>query len=188
GSSPPKLERTDMLTFFSAEEVARARSYHRPLYWAGTADVVIEASVLAALVWSGAGPALDPGSLPWWGRTPAYAAIVVAGSAAVRAPLALWSGLIRERRWGFSTQRLSSLSATCSSRTRAVAPGKRTRTCPGLRERGGSWCPTPCSKGLRQRKYGSWSPTSSVTSASGTCCSGPCSRWQAQSPQRSLSG
>jgi len=106
-----KLVRTDALSFFSAEEVARARSYHRPLYWAGAADVAIEASVLATLVWSGAGAALDPGSLPWWGRTPAYAAIVVAVSGAVRTPLALWSGLIRERRWGFSTQRLRSWAA-----------------------------------------------------------------------------
>jgi len=111
GSSPAKLGRTEALTFFSAEEVARARSYHRPLYWAGTADVAIEASVLATLVWSGAGAALDPGSLPWWGRTPAYAAIVVAAAAAVRAPLALWSGLFRERRWGFTTQRLPSWAA-----------------------------------------------------------------------------
>src|SRR6266516_7824535 len=69
---------TDALSFFSAEEVARARSYHRPLYWAGAAHVAIEACVLAALVWSSAGAALDPGSLPWWGRTLAYAAIVVA--------------------------------------------------------------------------------------------------------------
>ncbi len=67
--------------------------------------------MLATLVWSGAGAALDPGSLPWWGRTPAYAAIVVAVSGAVRTPLALWSGLIRERRWGFSTQRLRSWAA-----------------------------------------------------------------------------
>jgi STE24 endopeptidase len=102
------LRRIDALSFFSAEEVARAQSYHRPLYWAGIADVVIEASVLATLVWSGAGAALDPDSLPWWGRTPAYAAIVVVATAAVRTPLALWSGLIRERRWGFSTQRLPS--------------------------------------------------------------------------------
>src|SRR2546425_11677697 len=87
---------TDALSFFSAEEVARSRSYHRPLYWAGAADVAIEATVLAALVWSGAGAAFDPGSLPWWGRTPAYAAIVVDVAAVVRAPLALWSGLIRE--------------------------------------------------------------------------------------------
>jgi len=111
GSSPAKSGRAEALTFFSAEEVARARSYHRPLYWAGTADVAIGASVLAALVWSGVGAALDPGSLPWWGRTLAYAAIVVAAAAAVRTPLALWSGLIRERRWGFSTQRLPSWAA-----------------------------------------------------------------------------
>ena len=49
--------------------------------------------------------------LPWWGRTPAYAAIVVAASVAARAPLALWSGLIRERRWGFSAQRWPSWAA-----------------------------------------------------------------------------
>jgi STE24 endopeptidase len=104
GSPTPKLKRTDPLTFFTTEEVARAQSYHRPLYWAGTVDVAIEASVLATLVWTGAGAALDPGSLPWWGRTPAYAAIVVAAAAAVRTPLALWTGLIRERRWGFSAQ------------------------------------------------------------------------------------
>jgi STE24 endopeptidase len=81
------------------------------LYWAAAADVVIEACVLGALVWSGAGVALDPGSLPWWGRAPAYAAIVVAASAAARTPLALWSGFVRERRWGFSTQRLPSWAA-----------------------------------------------------------------------------
>jgi Zn-dependent protease with chaperone function len=68
-------------------------------------------SVLAALAWSGAGTVLDPGSLPWWGRTPAYAAIVVAAWAAARAPLALWSGFVRERRWGFSTQRMPSWAA-----------------------------------------------------------------------------
>ena len=107
-SSPAKVGRADALRFFSAEEVARARSYQRPLYWAGIADVALEAGVLATLVWSGVGAALDPGSLPWWGRAPAYAAIVVAAAAAVRTPVALWSGLIRERRWGFSTQQLQS--------------------------------------------------------------------------------
>jgi STE24 endopeptidase len=111
GSPTSKLRRTDALTFFTAEEVARARSYHRPLYWAGIADVAIEASVLATLVWTGAGAALDPGSLPWWGQAPAYAAIVVVAAAAVRAPLGLWSGLSRERRWGFSTQQLPSWAA-----------------------------------------------------------------------------
>jgi STE24 endopeptidase len=110
-SSPPKFVRTEALSFFSAEEVARARAYHRPLYWVAGADVALQAGVLAALAWSGAGAALDPGSLPWWARTPAYAAIVVAASAVVRSPLALWSGFIREWRWGFSTQRLPSWAA-----------------------------------------------------------------------------
>jgi hypothetical protein len=64
-----------------------ARSYHHPLYWAGIAGVAIEAIVPATLVWS-AGAALDPGSLAWWVRTPAYAAIVVAVAAVVRTPLA----------------------------------------------------------------------------------------------------
>jgi STE24 endopeptidase len=95
----------DPLRFFSAEEVERARRYHRPLYRAGAADVALAAGVLAVLVWTDAGIALDPGSLPWWGRTLAYTAIVVATSAAVRTPLAFWSGYIRERRWCFSTQR-----------------------------------------------------------------------------------
>ena len=76
--------RPEALRFFSAEELARARRYHRPLYWAAGVDLAVEASVLGAFVWSGVGNAFDPGSLPWWGRAPAYAAIVVAVSAAVR--------------------------------------------------------------------------------------------------------
>jgi Zn-dependent protease with chaperone function len=108
----------EALNFFSAEEVARARAYHRPLYWAGAIDIALAAGVLAALAWSEAGAALDPGSLPWWGRTPAYAAIVLAVSAAVRTPLAFWRGFVRERRWGFSTQRVPAWAA---DRAKAVA-------------------------------------------------------------------
>ena len=40
-----------------------------------------------------------------------YAAIVIVVSAAVRTPLALWGGFVRERRWGLSTQRLRSWAA-----------------------------------------------------------------------------
>ena len=97
----------DPLAYFSAEEVARSRSYHRPRYWAGAAGLALDAGMLAALSWTAAGDALDPASLPWWARTLAYAAIVVGVLTAVGTPLALWSGLVRERRWGFSTQRLS---------------------------------------------------------------------------------
>jgi CAAX prenyl protease N-terminal, five membrane helices len=117
-SSPRKFVRTAASSFFSAEEVARARAYNRPLYWGGAADVALQAGVLAALAWSAADAALDPGSLPWWGRTSAYTAIAIAASAVVRSPYALWSGFIRERRWGFSTQRLRSWAA---DRARAVA-------------------------------------------------------------------
>jgi STE24 endopeptidase len=110
--------RTDPLRFFSADEVARARRYHRPLYWAAAVDLAVEVGLLAAFVWSGLGSLFDPASLPWWGRTPAYAAIVIVVSAAVRTPLALWLGFVRERRWGLSTQRLRSWAA---DRCKAVA-------------------------------------------------------------------
>src|SRR5947208_2014708 len=105
------IARVEAVRFFSVEEVVRARSYHRPLYWAAAVDSAIQAAVLGAFVWSGVGVALDPDSLPWWVRTPAYTAIVIAVSVAVRTPGALWSGFIRERRWGFSTQRLRSWAA-----------------------------------------------------------------------------
>lgn len=95
----------DALRFFSGEEIARSRRYHRPLYYAAAAGLVIDVSVLALLAWTSLGDLLDPGTWPWWARTPVYAAIVVVALALARTPLALWAGLLRERRWGFSTQR-----------------------------------------------------------------------------------
>src|SRR5437867_6701195 len=130
------ITRVEAVRFFSAEEVARARSYHRPLYWAAAVDGAIQAGVLATLVWSGVGKALDPDSLLWWVRTPAYAAIVIAVSAAVRTPGALWSGFIRERRWGFSTQRLRSWAA---DRCKAAAAG----TCLPKPAPAANLCPSP---------------------------------------------
>src|SRR2546428_3062065 len=88
------IVRVEAVRFFSAEEVARARSYHRPLYRAAAVDGAIQAGVLATLVWSGVGKALDPDSLLWWGRTPADAAVGIAVSAAARAAGARWSGFI----------------------------------------------------------------------------------------------
>jgi Zn-dependent protease with chaperone function len=98
------LRRVDPLCFFSAEQVGRARSYHRPLYWAGAGELVLGAGLLAGLAWSAAGSALDPGSLPWWARTLAYACIIIVLSAALRTPLGFWRGYLRERSFGFSTQ------------------------------------------------------------------------------------
>lgn len=95
------------LQFFAREEVARAREYNRPLYWAGTASLTLDVAVLALLAWTGLGRLVDPSGLVWWARTPLYAALVVALLAAVGTPLAWWFGLVRERRWHFSTQRFS---------------------------------------------------------------------------------
>jgi STE24 endopeptidase len=97
---------TDPLRFFSQDEIARARSYHRPLYFLHLVALALAAALLALLAFTRAGDALDPQSLPWWGRAPAYPAIVVSALAVAALPLGLWSGLVREQRWGFSTQRL----------------------------------------------------------------------------------
>lgn len=110
--------RVDPLRFFSAEQVERARAYHRPLYWGVAAEVALVTGLLAALAWSAAGSALDPSSLPWWARTLAYASIIVVLSAALRTPLAFWRGYLRECRYGLSTQTWRSWSI---DRLKAVA-------------------------------------------------------------------
>jgi STE24 endopeptidase len=94
----------DPLRFFSAEQIGRARSYHRPLDWAAGVGLALQVVLLASLAWSRAGEALDPHSLSWWARTLVYASIICALSSALRTPLAFWSGHLRERRFGFSTQ------------------------------------------------------------------------------------
>src|SRR5512133_619220 len=98
---------TDPLRYFRQDEVDRARSYHRPLYVVRIVALALDAGLLALLAFTRAGDALDPQSLPWWGRAPLYAAIVVTALTIVGLPLGLWSGLLRERSWGFSTQRFS---------------------------------------------------------------------------------
>jgi STE24 endopeptidase len=96
--------RIDPLRFFSAEQVARARSYHLPLYWWAAVELTLATAFLAALAWSAAGTVLEPASLPWWARTLAYVSIIIVLFAALRTPLAFWRGYVRERRFGFSTQ------------------------------------------------------------------------------------
>src|SRR5919109_1295546 len=108
----------DPRRYFSTEEVERARRYHRPLYRAAAVGLALEVGVLAALAWSEAGSALDPESLPWWARTLAYSAIVVAVAAGVQTPLGFWRGYLRERRWGSSTQ---TLGGWFGDRVKAVA-------------------------------------------------------------------
>ena len=91
---------------FSADERARARAYHRPLYLALLGDVALSAGLLAALSWSSLGDWLFSPleSLSPVAAAAAYAALVTVFSSVLRTPLAFWRGWWRERRWGFSTQ------------------------------------------------------------------------------------
>jgi STE24 endopeptidase len=105
---------------FSADERARARAYHRPLYLALALDSALGAGVLAALAWSPLGEwFFSPlRSLPPVGAAGVYAALVTAFSHVVSAPLAFWRGWRRERRWGFSTQ---GVTGWLADRTKGLA-------------------------------------------------------------------
>ena len=92
---------------FAAEEIERARSYHRPLYRALGLDLLLELGVLAAIAFGPPGDWLagaTGGS--WWARTIELVALVTGVGTLVRLPLSAWRGRLYERRWGFSTQTL----------------------------------------------------------------------------------
>jgi STE24 endopeptidase len=85
---------------FSLEERERASCYHRPLY----AALVVRLAVVVAVY--GLLARVSPGRLGWAGGAALWAAVVVIAAGAACLPLDLWVGLIRERRWGLSTQTL----------------------------------------------------------------------------------
>jgi STE24 endopeptidase len=92
---------------FAHEEIERARRYHRPLYRALGADLLLELGVLLAIVFGPPGDWLFAATGgPWWARTIELAALVAGVGALVRLPLSMWRGWVYERRWGFSTQTL----------------------------------------------------------------------------------
>jgi STE24 endopeptidase len=95
----------DPTVFFTPDEVARARAYHRPLYFALAADIALSTVVTALLAFSWLGDRLFAATAgPWWARTVLFTLLVLAVLEAVRLPLVFWRGFVRERRWGFSTQ------------------------------------------------------------------------------------
>ncbi len=104
-----RVEHGPALDQFTFDQVERARRYHRPLYAAMAGGFVLSVALLALLAfgWPGhrLGRALQ--GLPWWGATPAWVGIVVGLEFAAGLPLSFWRGYLREKRWGFSTQRLS---------------------------------------------------------------------------------
>ena len=116
------MRRAPAVELFGAEAVERSRRYHRPLYLALVADLVLGLGTLAVLAQTGAGDALrspvEP--LPWWLETPLFTALVLLVDAVVRLPLRLWRGWWRERRWALSTQ---SLRGFLADRAKSYAVG-----------------------------------------------------------------
>lgn len=95
----------DPTVFFTADEVARARAYHRPLYVALAVDVVLTTLVTAVLAFGWLGDRVfDAAVGPWWVSTLIFTVLVLTILDLVRLPLGFWRGFLRERRWGFSTQ------------------------------------------------------------------------------------
>jgi STE24 endopeptidase len=87
------------VTTFTAEEVERARGYHRPLYLTLPVDLALSLGVLCffSFVWA-------PTWGPWATATLLLTVLVLAVGSLVRTPLAYWRGFVREHRYGFSTE------------------------------------------------------------------------------------
>jgi STE24 endopeptidase len=91
--------------FFSADQVARARSYHRPLYAYGLLRFAVPSTWLTILTFTGVGAWLAGpfDALPRWAYAATFAGAVIVSGAVVTLPLGLWRHRY-ERRWAFSTQ------------------------------------------------------------------------------------
>jgi STE24 endopeptidase len=85
---------------FSQEDRDRASRYHRPLYAAAVVRLVLVLAVFAAFT------LLSLGGLGWFGDAVVWAVVVLAAASVARLPLDVWLGLVRERRFGLSTQTL----------------------------------------------------------------------------------
>ncbi len=114
--------RVDAVGLFGEEQVARARRYHRPLYAAAVAQLALGLLVLVVLVFGPAGSWLfEPvEGWPWWAQVVGFTTLIEALTTAVALPISFWTGFVRERRWGFSTQGLAGFT---SDRAKAFALG-----------------------------------------------------------------
>ncbi len=93
---------------FTAAEVARARSYRRPLYAARLGNIGVGLVVLAVLAFAAVGETLSDllTGLPWAAEVLVLTAIVLGVLAVVRLPIGYWAGYRHEHRFGLSTQGL----------------------------------------------------------------------------------
>ena len=103
----------DPVGLFGAEQVARASSYHRPLYAAAIAQLALSLLLLALIVFGPLGGRLFAPleGWPWWAQVVGFTALLDALATAVGLPISFWTGFVRERRWGFSTQDLRGFAA-----------------------------------------------------------------------------
>ena len=116
------MTKADAVDLFGEEQVARASRYHRPIYAATAVQLAGELLLLALVVFAPLGDWLfEPvEGWVWWAQVIGFTVLVEASTAAVALPISLWVGFARERRWGFSTQGLSSF---LGDRTKAFALG-----------------------------------------------------------------
>lgn len=107
---------------FDPEQIERARRYHRPVYLARVAGLLIGLVLIALLSFSALGDSLFElvDGLPWWAEALAFSALVTLVGSLVSTPLAFWRGYLHERRWGFSTQ---TLGGWVSDRAKGLAIG-----------------------------------------------------------------
>ena len=91
---------------FTAEELERARRYHRPLYFVLLVDATLGLVALSLLAFTRVGSWLYAvvDEIPWWGRALLFPILVLGVLTVLRLPLSFWRGHVRERGWGFSTQ------------------------------------------------------------------------------------
>ncbi len=93
--------------------MARARGYHRPLYAAALVRFALNVVLLALVVFGPLGGWLfEPleGS-SWWWQVVGFTALIAVLTTALNLPIAFWAGFVRERSWGFSTQKLAGFAA-----------------------------------------------------------------------------
>src|SRR5207244_10780555 len=100
----------DPRTYFTAEEVDRARRYHRPSRRVGWVGAGVWLGLLISLTFTPArgGLAAPVDGLPRWAFALSYASLVTVAGAVIRLPISVWRGHLHERRWGFSTRGLGS--------------------------------------------------------------------------------
>jgi len=89
----------DPRAYFSDEEIARARRYHRPGYRRSGLGAAVQLAYLAVLSFTGAGDVLA-GAV---GSSAAYVAVVLVVGSLLGMPFRVW-GFRHERAWGFAKQ------------------------------------------------------------------------------------